>query len=242
MYYLCHIINHINTDNMELLEIERAFLSIPEIKTTLDLLGIKKLLNEEKKAHIKKFATALALSKRAHYVCEWFDSDEGIRITNEEGITWTKADIGLKIFGYEKAGKYVYKLLRAAKLSDELVANFNAKCDELELGGKNPNRTLEGLLKYDKDLRSSESESKGGGSDGEGDGEGAEVGVRSSTVFTMTFKRADGVNVAIRIDENGVAKTTNDREEVLSAIAFLSINHLSNPSMGEPIFDPTEYD
>ena len=65
--YLSNI-NHINIKNMELLEIERAFLSIPEIKTTLDLSGIKKLLSEEKKAHAKKFATALALSKRAHHV------------------------------------------------------------------------------------------------------------------------------------------------------------------------------
>jgi hypothetical protein len=58
------------------------------------------------------------------------------------------------------------------------------------------------------------------GGEGE-DGEGAEVEVKVPTILTFTFKPEDGKNVAVRIDANGVMKTTNSNDEIFNALQTL---------------------
>jgi hypothetical protein len=96
-------------------------------------------------------------------------------------------------------------------LPTDVVDTFKVKCDELERQGEEPNRSLEGLLKFAKQVES-------GGE--EGGNEGAEVETRSATIFTLAFKHPEK-NISVRIDDAGQVKTTNSREEIQEAVSFL---------------------
>jgi hypothetical protein len=144
---------------------------------------------------------------------EWFQSEAGKAKLSEEGITWNTEEFASKVFGWQKS--YFYKVVKAAKLAAEVVDEFKAKCDEVERNGEEPNRSLEGLLKYAKQLE--EGAAAEGGEEGE---EGAEVETRVQTIFTMTMKHPDG-NISVRINDAGEVKTTNSKEQIIEAIAFL---------------------
>ena len=99
-----------------------------------------------------------------------------------------------------------------ANVPAEVVETFKTKCDEVERSGDEPNRSVEGLLKF---ARASEETNNEGA-----EGEEAEVETRSATIFTLTFKTPEG-NISVRIDEAGQVKTTNNGEEIRGAINFL---------------------
>jgi hypothetical protein len=202
-----------------LLNIEASFLNIPEVKQGLNLLEIKRLNATLSNGQKKKFATTLTLSAVVLKAFEWYSSDAGKQLMSNEGISWTAEDFANKVFGWQKS--YFYKVVKAGKLAPEVVENFNAKCDDIEAGGEEPNRTLEGLLKFAKAV--DENTNVGGESDGESDGESesAEVEVRVPTILTFTFKPENDKNVAVRIDANGVIKTTNSNDEIYSALQVL---------------------
>jgi hypothetical protein len=202
-----------------LLNIEASFLNIPEVKQGLNLLEIKRLNATLSNGQKKKFATTLTLSAVVLKAFEWYSSDAGKQLMSNEGISWTAEDFANKVFGWQKS--YFYKVVKAGKLAPEVVDNFNAKCDEIEAGGDEPNRTLEGLLKFAKAVE--ENTTAGGESDGESDGESesADVEVRVPTILTFTFKPENDKNVAVRIDANGVIKTTNSNDEIYSALQVL---------------------
>jgi hypothetical protein len=202
-----------------LLNIEASFLNIPEVKQGLNLLEIKRLNATLSNGQKKKFATTLTLSAVVLKAFEWYSSDAGKALMSNEGISWTAEDFANKVFGWQKS--YFYKVVKAGKLAPEVVDNFNAKCDEIEAGGDEPNRTLEGLLKFAKAVE--ENTTAGGESDGESDGESesADVEVRVPTILTFTFKPENDKNVAVRIDANGVIKTTNSNDEIYSALQVL---------------------
>lgn len=203
-----------------LLSIETAFLNLPQVKTALNLTEIRATQRTITNAKKKKFEQTLNLSKMALGVVTWFGSEEGQRLCNEEGITWNNEEIGNKVFGWQKS--YFYKVIKAGKLEPEVVETFTAKCNEAEAQGEEPNRSLEGLLKFAKAV---ESNTQGGGEseageDGESDGGEPQVETRTATIFTMTYKTESG-NVSVRVSESGEVKTTNSPEEILNAIEFL---------------------
>ena len=202
-----------------LLNIEASFLNIPEVKQGLNLLEIKRLNATLSNGQKKKFATTLTLSAVVLKAFDWYSSEAGKALMSNEGISWTAEDFANKVFGWQKS--YFYKVVKAGKLAPEVVDNFNAKCDEIEAGGEEPNRTLEGLLKFAKAI--GENTNASGESDGESDGESesAEVEVRVPTILTFTFKPENDKNVAVRIDANGNLKTTNTNEEIFNALQVL---------------------
>jgi len=181
-----------------LLTIERAFLSIPAVKQGLKLAEFKTLQRSVENAQKKKFDTTLDLSKVVLGAFNWYKSNEGQALCSEEGISWTSEEFGLKVFGFQKS--YFYKLTRAGKLTKELVDEFKLKCTELESEGETPNRSLEGLLKYAKEV---EQVANGGGqSKGEGEGEGdnePQVGTRPQVVFSLDYK-PDGIKIQVLSD------------------------------------------
>lgn len=175
-----------------LLTIERAFLSIPAVKQGLKLAEFKTLQRSVENAQKKKFDTTLDLSKVVLNAFTWFKSAEGQALCTEEGISWNAEDFGLKVFGFQKS--YFYKLTRAGKLEDQIVTQFKLKCTELEAEGETPNRSLEGLLKYAKELENANSV---GGNEAEVDGEAkegeneAQVSTRPQVLFSFEYKPAD---------------------------------------------------
>jgi len=194
-----------------LLSIETAFLAKTEIKTALQLTEIRSIQRTLSNGQKKKFDSTLQLSKVVVKATEWFTSDEGKAKFAEDGITWTMEDFALKVFGWKNS--FFCKVRKAGKLQDEIIETFKAKCEEAEQSGQEPNRTLEGLLKFAK-----QASTEGEGAEG---AEGAEVELRTETIFTMTYKREEG-NISVRVDANGVIKTTNSIADINEAIKFLT--------------------
>lgn len=196
-----------------LLSIESAFLNLPQVKQALNLQEIRSVQRTITNAKKKKFEQTLTLSKLVKSAVEWFNSEEGKQACNNEGISWSNEEIGLKVFGWQKS--FFYKVVKAGKLAPEVIESFNTKCNEAEANGEEPNRSLEGLLKFAKVVENS---ANGGG--GEEDGNEPEIEVRTQTILTLSYKTDDG-NVAVRIDSEGKLKTQNTKEQILQAIAFL---------------------
>jgi hypothetical protein len=196
-----------------LLQIEQNFLSQPEVAAALSLTEVRSAQRTIINAKKKRFDQTMQMSALVLKGFEWFQSEAGKAKLGEEGITWSTEDFASKVFGWQKS--YFYKVVKAAKLAAEVVDEFKAKCDEVERNGEEPNRSLEGLLKYAKQLE--EGAAAEGGEEGE---EGAEVETRAQTIFTMTLKHPDG-NIAVRINDAGEVKTTNSKEQIIEAIAFL---------------------
>jgi hypothetical protein len=207
-----------------LLSIETAFLNLPQVKQALNLQEIRAVQRTITNAKKKKFEQTLALSKLVTSAVEWFHSEDGKRACAEEGITWSNEEIGLKVFGWQKS--FFYKVVKAGKLQAEIVETFKTKCDEAEAQGQEPNRSLEGLLKFAKQVETT-GEAGGEGEDtesGETEATGeAQIETRVETILTFTFKGEAG-NVSVRIDANGLVKTTNTDEQIREAIAVLNFS------------------
>lgn len=199
-----------------LLAIETSFLNLPQVKQSLNLTEIRSTQRVISNGQKKKFEQTLALSKLVVSAVNWFSSDEGKQVCAEEGITWTNEEIGNKIFGWQKS--FFYKVVKCGKLETTVIDNFNAKCTEIEASGSEANRSLEGLLKFAKQVNAATTETT------EGEGEATEIQpeIVVETIFTMTYKNSDGKKIAVRIDANGTIKTTNNRTEIAEALAYIT--------------------
>jgi len=203
----------------QLLSIETAFLSLPQVKQGLNLSEIRSVQRTITNAKKKKFENTIVLSKLVTTAVDWFQSEEGQRVCTDEGISWSNEEIGQKVFGWQKS--FFYKVVKAGRLQPEVVESFNVKCNEVEAQGEEPNRSLEGLLKFAKQVEAGgRTESEGG--EGEGESE-AQVETRVETILTFTYK-SEGGNISVRIDANGLVKTTNSDEQIREAIAVLNFS------------------
>ena len=204
-----------------LLSIEADFLRNENVESALNLRAIRTLQRTLSNGQKKKFAQTLELSKKVLHVSNWFASEEGKQATTDAGIYWNNEQIGLKLFGWQKS--YFYKVLKAGKLDDAIVNQFNELCDDAENQGQEPNRTLEGLLKFSRGGGNEVAETGGNDDDETGESETTEraIEVRVPTIFTMTYKGGEK-NVSVRVNENNEIATTNSREEILRAIEFLT--------------------
>jgi len=205
-----------------LLSIEADFLRNEFVESALNLRAIRTLQRSLSNGQKKKFAQTLELSKKVLAVAEWFTSDEGKQATSDAGIYWNNETIGLKLFGWQKS--YYYKVLKAGKLDDTIIDEFNRLCDEAEANGQEPNRSLEGLLKFTRSGGATATETGGGATEEDEEGEETTeraIEVRIPTIFTMTYKGGDK-NVSVRVNENNEVSTTNTKEEILRAIEFLT--------------------
>jgi hypothetical protein len=203
----------------QLLSIETSFLNLPQVKQGLNLSEIRSVQRTITNAKKKKFDNTLVLSQLVVKAVDWFQSEDGQRVCSEEGISWSNEEIGQKVFGWQKS--FFYKVVKAGRLETEVIDTFNAKCNEAETRGEDPNRSLEGLLKFAKQLEQTNAD---GGTEGSEEGsEEAQVETRAETIFTLTYKNESG-NVSVRIDANGLVKTTNTDEQIREAISVLNFS------------------
>jgi hypothetical protein len=205
-----------------LLSIETAFLSQSEIKNALNLNDIKRIQRQITNAHKSKFSHTLTMAKLVVKAEEWFNSEDGKFKMQDAGLSWSKEEFGQKVFGWQKS--FFYKVLKAGKLSEQIVDAFNTKCDEADAQGKDVDRSLAGLLKFAQDFSDVETiinEETGEEEISEEAIESAEVQERVETIFTMSMKNPEGRNIAVRINANGELITRNDASEIAQAIAFL---------------------
>jgi len=204
--------------NNNLLPIESAVLSQSIVKNALSLTEVKRIQSTLSNGAKSRLAKTLELAYYVTRGAEWFVSEQGQSAFAQAGVTWSKEEFFLKTYGFQKS--FAYKLLRASAIEQEVVEQFNSSCDEQERAGKPSERSLAGLLKFAK---GQPTEGEGGGGEGEeGGNEGAE---RAQTIFTLSFKRSvledTAKNVSVRVESDGNVKTTNSREEIEVAIAFL---------------------
>ena len=193
-----------------LLAIESHFLTTANAIEGLKLRELRRLTTADLNATKKRFETSLQLSQIVADGFEWYKSTAGKATMSNEGITWNSEEFALKVYGYQKS--FFYKLVKAGTVE-------TVKVEEYKTYEPN-NRTIEGLLKFIK--------AGGNDSDSEG-GKDGETTERPTTVLTFTYK-TDAGNVSVRVDTNGVVKTTNTNEQISEAIAFLlaSIDNQSN--------------
>ena len=204
-----------------LLSIEESFLSQSDIKSALNLNDIKRIQKQITNAHKSKFGHTLTMAKLVVGAESWFTSEQGQTRMAEEGLSWTKEEFGQRVFGWQRS--FFYKVLKAGKLSDQIINAFTTKCDEADAQGKDVDRSLAGLLKFAQDFSEVETiinEETGEEEEIEGL-EDAEVEERVETIFTLSMKNATGRNVAVRVDANGAVITRNDASEIMQALAFL---------------------
>ena len=212
---------------MELLSIEQNFLRMPQVKTALNLTAINKALNNVKNAQKRKYEHTMTMALLVKNSVEYFESEEGKNLFAEEGIQWSKADLGLKVFGWQKS--FFYKLLKAGNLDQRIIDSFKRVCDNQ---GTDANRSLAGLLEFSRtvDLDSlelsddaSEEEVDEAISEAISDAEqSASNEERIDTLITLSFKNPDGTNVGFRIDANGDAHTTNTSDEIRAVLAIIN--------------------
>ena len=202
-----------------LLAIETAFLSLPQVKQSLSLTEIRSTQRVIANGQKKKFEQTLQLSKLVVGAVTWFTSEDGQRVCTEEGISWSNEEIGNKIFGWQKS--FFYKVVKAGKLETAVIESFNTKCTEIESQGSEANRSLEGLLKFAKQVNAATTETTEGEGEGEGEQTDIQPEIRANVIFSLSYKTESG-NISVKIDENGVVKTNNTREQILQAIEFLN--------------------
>jgi len=193
-----------------LLTIEQHFLSTANAIEGLKLRDLRRLTTADVNAQKKKFETSLQLSQIVAQGYEWFKSEAGRATMLNEGISWTADDFALKVYGYQKS--FFYKLVKAGKVTAEQVEAY--KTAETE------NRTIEGLLKFD---RTGETNATAEGeTDGEGEGEGeGESTPQPTNLITFTYKAPDGTKVSVKVDSRGLVQTQNSTAEILEAINLL---------------------
>jgi hypothetical protein len=202
-----------------LLSIETSFLNLPQVKQSLNLAEIRSTQRVIANGQKKKFEQTLQLSKLVVNAVEWFASEEGKTVCTEEGISWSNEEIGNKIFGWQKS--FFYKVVKAGKLETAVIESFNTKCTEIESQGSEANRSLEGLLKFAKQVNAATTETTEGEGEGEGEQTDIQPEIRANVIFSLSYKTESG-NISVKIDENGVVKTNNTREQILQAIEFLN--------------------
>lgn len=201
-----------------LLAIETSFLNLPQVKQSLSLTEIRSTQRTIANGQKKKFEQTLQLSKLVVGAVNWFASEEGKRICTEEGISWSNEEIGIKIFGWQKS--FFYKVVKAGKLETTVIDSFNAKCTEIESQGNEANRSLEGLLKYAKQVENSTNDSGNNESEGESEENEIQPEIVLKNILTFKFKN-EQFNVLVKIAENGNLTTNNTKSEIKSAIMFL---------------------
>jgi hypothetical protein len=192
-----------------LLTIEQHFLSTANAIEGLKLRDLRRLTTADVNAQKKKFETSLQLSQVVAHGYEWFKSESGRATMLNEGISWTADDFALKVYGYQKS--FFYKLVKAGKIADEKIEAYKSAEPE--------NRTIEGLLKFDRTGETNataESESDSDSEENE-----SESTPQPTNMITFTYKAPDGTKVSVKVDSRGLVQTNNTQDEILQAINLL---------------------
>lgn len=210
-----------------LLSIETAFLNLPQVKQAINLNEIKRAKRNVANAQKRKFEHTMSMAGLVKQAVTWFDSAEGKEVFREEGIEWSKADFGLKVFGWQKS--YFYKVIKAANLDPRILEAFNTMCDN---AGEQANRSLAGLLEFSRDIDLDSLEHSEDATEEEIN-EAVEQAIeeateqatqrdRVETLITLSFRNPNGDNVAWRIDANGQVHTRNTAEQVREVLAMIN--------------------
>ena len=220
-----------------LLEIETGLLNSDAVKTGLQLSRVKSLQKSIKTAQRTKFRKQLELADAMRTAKEWFDLPTTQSLFAENGVTWTAEDLADKVFECQKP--WMYKCIKASGWDDEVVGMFEYQCKALQDQGKSVKMGLEDLNKFASayledenttvaDVQKLNEESvvedtiaEDSGAEESGAEDSVVEDTTSDTVVTFSFT-LQGRNVAVRYSLSEGLVTTNSKEDILDAIAFLT--------------------
>lgn len=213
-----------------LLSIEQAFLNLPQVRDGINLNEINRAKRNVANAQKRKFEHTLTMANLVKNAVRWFESTEAKDLFREEGIEWSKADFGLKVFGWQKS--YFYKVIKVADLDPRVLTAFVQMCDRI---GDSANRSLAGLLEFSRDVNldelvndedfdsmTAEQQEAAVEQTIEQATNRAEREQRVETLITLSFRNPNGDNVAWRIDANGQTHTRNSAEEIREVLAMIN--------------------
>jgi hypothetical protein len=196
-----------------LLTIEQHFLSTANAIEGLKLRDLRRLTTADVNAQKKKFETSLQLSQIVAEGFEWYKSECGRATMQNEGISWTADEFAMKVYGYQKS--FFYKLVKAGKIASEQVEAYKTAEPE--------NRTIEGLLKFDRTGETNATAGEGTEGEGEGEGEGTETSTAPTNMINFTYKAPDGsYKVSVKVDSRGLVQATGTQQQILDAINLLT--------------------
>lgn len=214
-----------------LLEIETGLLGSSFVQDGLNLSKIKLLQRTQKTEERSRFLKQLHMANLMKAGKEWFDKPETQQYFADNGVTWTSDELADKVFECGKS--WMYKCIKASNVDAEVVDKFKEQCKVLQTDGYKVKVTIEELNKFNSALLIDPNATVSDlmtGTDGvvHDTTETSETAEDSNTepsvdtIFTMSYKLNAVDNVAVRYSAIDGLITTNTREEIKTAIAFLT--------------------
>lgn len=200
--------------------LEKAFLSLPQVAEALATSEIKKLVKVEATADAKRWEASKSIAKLVAKAHAWYKSEEGKTAMESEGIDWKVDDLYRCIGGWGKS--YGNRLKSVGNLTDEQIAEYES-LNETE-PQKFP-RDLKEVLKWAKTGTTS--------AEAEGEGEGEGEGNPKQTWISVAVKGRDGASgFSLRITMDGQIKGDSERlGEVIALLTEASGGGLFEPSI-----------
>jgi len=174
---------------------------------------INQFQNEIFTSGVSKFQMSVKMSKIVKKSMEFFNSEECKTQMDEEGISWTKEEFFMKLYGWKRA--YGYKMLKLSSIHSAKINKFIRKMQELRDNGQDTKETsisVENCLKF---VRSESGE------------ETTEQTTPNITLLKCVFKSIEGSNKTITIKANGDTKCQLENEEIDTIIDHLKNIQLS---------------
>lgn len=207
-----------------LLTIESRFLQNETVKNALNLSEVKKVNRQITNAQKKKFESSMKLAELVSTGFEWFKSEEGQSVFNEEGIEWTADDFFSKTYGFQRS--FGYKLIKAHNLPTEVKEEFDRLCSE----DSTKKRSIAELLKFARGNNEEATEEQPS-TEVESSEEATETATEeqpSNTLVTFVSKLGEGsipdVNFRIElIDGHFQVISNNAKEDIIKHIDAIKV-------------------
>jgi hypothetical protein len=151
-----------------------TFLAQSEVQVGLDITNINDLIGQVKRQQKDSFESMIQLSGKIANAIKWYNSAEGKKNREVDGITWNVADMGKAVFGLGKTQLYNYRKVDTANNgSATLIGDYKEFVKNEVAADVDTELSLKGFLRYATE--DAAAVSGGGGEEGEGEGEGAEA-------------------------------------------------------------------
>tara|TARA_Y100000401_G_scaffold92022_1_gene77944 strand:+ start:19625 stop:20236 length:612 start_codon:yes stop_codon:yes gene_type:complete len=198
-----------------LLELETSILAQNEtLRNGLKLNEIHEHQNEIFTSGVSKFNSSVKMSKIVKKSMEFFNSEECKNVLFEEGISWTKEEFFMKLFGWKRA--YGYKMLKLATIHSAKIRGFVNTMQSLRERGEDTQESsisVENCLKYVRERENGE--------------DTTEQRVVDVTFLKVAFT-FEGVKKSLTMKQSGAIKTDmsgSELEQVREHIANVIVNN-----------------
>ena len=181
---------------------------------------IKEQVAEDHSLRVSKFNHQLTLAATAKKVKDWFD-ETGQAELAEKKIKWGVAELSEKVFRFSAKGKFLPKLVRAAKMIEDGVdpADFikDAEANDKSL-------SINVFLKWNKDEQSFPAKEEEEDAEEEVKDTQATAGKDTAVTFSwkgLTLKNGEQDNLALRVEGDGTVHSNLSVADVIDALEIL---------------------